>query len=51
MMKGREQLRGIYQPVEQLLTQGGLNADTEDACIVAMFHLGYHLQTQVRENN
>ena len=47
-MKGREQLKGIYQPVEQLLTNGGLDGDTEDACLLALFHLGYHMQTQVR---
>ena len=46
-MKGREQLKGIYQPVEQLLTNGGLDGDTEDACLLALFHLGYHMQTQV----
>ena len=47
-MKGREQLKGIYQPVEQLLTNGGLDGDTENACLLALFHLGYHMQTQVR---
>ena len=40
-------MRGIYQPVEQLLTNGGLDPDTEDACVMALFHLGYHMQTQV----
>ena len=46
-MQGREQLRGIYQPVEQLLTNGGLDPDTENASLVALFHLGFHMQTQV----
>ena len=47
-IQGREQLRGIYQPVEQLLTTGGLDPDTENASLVALFHLGFHMQTQVR---
>ena len=37
-VQGREQLRGIYQPVEQLLTTGGLDPDTENASLVALFH-------------
>ena len=36
--------------MEQLLNNGGLDADTEDACLLALFHLGYHMQTQVRCN-
>jgi len=47
--EGREQLRGIYQPVEQLLTNGGLDPDTENASLVALFHLGFHMQTQVAQ--
>jgi len=46
--EGREQVKTLYTSVEALLGKGaGLQPETELACINALLHLGYHLQSQV----
>ena len=46
--EGREQIKTLYTSVEQMLSKGSsLQPETEHACITALLHLGYHLQSQV----
>lgn len=46
--EGRDQVKTLYTSVESLLQKGAsLQPETELACINALLHLGYHLQSQV----
>jgi len=48
--EGREQISSLYTSVEQMLKKGSsLQPETEQACIRALLHLGYHLQYQVAQ--
>jgi len=48
--QGREQVISLYNSVEQMLQKGSsLQPETEQACITALLHLGYHLQYQVAQ--
>jgi len=48
--EGRDQVKTLYTSVEALLGKGAsLQPETELACINALLHLGYHLQSQVAQ--
>lgn len=45
--EGRDNIKEIYVSVEALLKGHSLNAEAENACVISLLQLGYHLQTQV----
>merc|ERR1712098_258477 len=45
--EGRDNIKEIYVSVEALLKGHSLNAKAENACVISLLQLGYHLQTQV----
>ena len=45
--EGRENLKGLYQAIEDLMRSGKLEPKTELVCVNTFLHLGYHLQQQV----
>ena len=45
--EGRDSIKSVYDSVQALLSGDSLSQPAEDACIQALMHLGYHLQTQV----
>lgn len=48
--EGRDQIKSLYNSVEQMLQKGSsLQPETENTCIRALLHLGYHLQVQVAQ--
>ena len=54
--EGRDNIKSIYESVEailkgQNLNGQSLNAETENACLMSLIQLGYHLQTQVDKSH
>ena len=44
---GRENIREIFQSVAAMLSNREIEPELEKSCVLALFHLGYHLQLQV----